>query len=455
MQTEIARETKNRIDAAREIANQAEVAVETKNKKGFTYTLTSFGKAFINASAKASKPVMDIGAAYGVATLPALLTGAKVIAVDIEEKHLLSIANSVNTPLRNQLITLKERFPHFELLPDSLSAVYMSQVLPFLSGAEIEDGIRKIYDWLIPGGEAFIVSFTPYIEHVRAFIPTYEERKKNGVRWAGSIEDLSRYSSHPAIYQNLPNQIHHIDLEDLVWVFEKTGFIVKEARYFGEEEGPLPEGIRMDGRERVGLIAYKPIPEAKDQNFSYWRPISSANLSYVPEPVRKWLSEPYVLSKSLRKVCENFSVEVTDQKIKTLYADEVAALKCYDATQGFVRETYLGDFGNPVVYARVTMPQSTYQFKKLELDNLGNRPIGETLLYQDPTLTRSEFEVKRITCDDELLFDLLVHNSFYKAEIEKIARINELWARRSFFTISGNPILITEVFLSNIPNYAG
>ena len=452
MQTEIAK-NKTRIDVAPEIAKHADIAVETKNQKGFTYHLTSFGKAFINAAAKASKPVMDIGAAYGVATLPALLTGAKVIAVDIEEKHLLSITNSVNDPLRNQLITLKERFPHFDLLPQSLSAVYMSQVLPFLNGTEIEEGIQKIYDWLVPGGEVFVVSFTPYIDHVSSFIPLYEERKRSGQRWAGSIDDLSRFSSYPSIYKNLPNQIHHVDLDDLRWICEKVGFAVKEARYFGEEEGPLPVGIRMDGRERVGLIAYKPIPEGNFQSFSYWRSLSDANLAHIPEVVRQWLSEPYILSKSLRKVCENFTVEVTDQCIKTLYADEVAALKCYDMTEGFVRETYLGDTGNPVVYARVTMPQSTYQFKKFELDNLGNRPIGETLLYRDPSLTRSEFEIKRITCDDELLFDQLVHDNFYKAEIEKIARVNELWARRSFFTISGNPILITEVFLSNIPNY--
>jgi chorismate-pyruvate lyase/SAM-dependent methyltransferase len=448
MQNESGRDIKKRIEAS-------EIALETRNRKGFTYTLTSFGKAFINAAAKASMPVMDIGAAYGVAALPALLTGAKVIAVDIEEKHLLSITNSVNGPLRTQLVTLKERFPYFELLPESLSAVYMSQVLPFLNGDEIEIGIRKIYDWLIPGGEAFVVTFTPYIHHVSSFIPIYEERKKAGTRWAGYIKELSRYSSHPHIYRNLPEQIHHIDQDDLVWVFEKTGFSVKEARYFGEEEGPLPDGIRMNGRERVGLIAYKPIRESTDKNFSYWRPISGTNMTLIPEVVRRWLSEPYVLSEALRKVCENFSVEVTEQRVKPLYADEVAALKCYDTQLGFVREAYLGDVGNPVVYARVTMPQSTYQFKKDELDNLGNRPIGETLLYKDPTMTRSEFEVKRITCNDELLFDILVHDNYYKAEVEKIARLNELWARRSFFTISGNPILITEVFLSNIPNYLG
>ncbi|MEO8472012.1 MAG: chorismate lyase [Chryseolinea sp.] len=431
------------------------IAVETKNRRGFTYTLTSFGKAFINAAAKAPQTVMDIGAAYGVATLPALLTGAKVIAVDVEEEHLLSIANSVDMSLRNQLITLREKFPYFDLPSQSLSAVYISQVLPFLSGAEIEIGIQKIYDWLAPGGEAFVVTFTPYIEHVSSFIPLYEERKRRGIRWAGNIDDLSRFSSHPHIFENLPNQIHHVDLDDLKWIFEKVGFIIKEARYFGEEEGSLPEGIRMDGRERVGLIAFKPTGDESSQNFSYWKPISAVNIGYIPEPVRQWLFEPYVLSKSLRKVCENFTVEISDQCVKHLYADEVAALKCYDTTKGFVRETYLGDLGNPMVYARVTMPQSTYESKKFELDNLGNRPIGETLLYGDPTLTRSEFEVKRITCNDELLFDLLVHENFYKAEIEKIARVNELWARRSFFTIAGNPLLITEVFLSNIPTYLG
>jgi hypothetical protein len=44
---------------------------------------------------------------------------------------------------------------------------------------------------------------------------------------------------------------------DLKYAFEKAGFVIKDLRYFGEEEGPLPEGIRLDGRERIGMIAYK------------------------------------------------------------------------------------------------------------------------------------------------------------------------------------------------------
>lgn len=430
---------------------KTETAISTHNKKGFTYSLSSFGKAFINAAAKSSHPVMDIGAAYGVATLPALLTGAKVIAVDIDENHLQSIENSVNDALRSHLITLCDRFPHFDVPGESLSAVYLSQVLPFLTGEEIELGVRKLYDWLVPGGEVFIVSFTPYISHVSAFIPVYEARKQLGLRWAGYIDDVSRFSNDPAIYTHLPNQIHHVDADDLRHTFEEAGFRIREVRYFGEEEGMLPDGIRMDGRERVGLIAYKPAREEDDVNS--WENITTTASTRVPEALRQWLYKPFVLSRALKKVCSHFTVHITDQRIKPLYADEIAALGCYETSNGYIRETYLGDENHPFVYARVTMPESTYLTYKVELDNLGNRPIGETFLYSNPTTTRSQFEIKRITQDDELLFDELVHTNFYKAVIERNSRVPELWARRSVFSLQGNPLLITEVFLSDIPDY--
>ena len=425
----------------------------TKNKKGFTYALTSFGKAFINFASKSAKPVMDIGAAYGVATLPALMAGAKVVAVDIEDHHLNTIEKSVDVTLRQHLKTMRKRFPDFDMPAESIGAVYMSQVLPFLNGAEIETGAKKIYDWLVPGGEVFIVSFTPYISHVSSFIPLYEARKQRGVRWAGYIDDLSRFSDHPDIYTHLPNQIHHVNAEDLRWAFEKAGFIIRELRYFGEEEGALPEGIRMDGRERLGMIAYKPTGSSDEYGTTYWKTITSSQTGQIPDSVREWLCKPFVLSQALRRVCDNFSVEISDQCVKSLYADEIAALKCYESDTGYIRETYLGDVGNPLVYARVTMPESTYQANKEDLENLGNRPIGETMLYKDPSLTRSEFEIKRITQDDELLFDALVHLNFYRAVIEKNTIGHELWARRSVFTLYGNPLLITEVFMPDIPKY--
>ena len=42
------------------------------------------------------KPILDIGAAYGVNTIPALKNGATVIANDLEQSHLDILV--VNTP---------------------------------------------------------------------------------------------------------------------------------------------------------------------------------------------------------------------------------------------------------------------------------------------------------------------------------------------------------------------
>jgi len=424
-------------------------AITTSNKKGFTYQLTSFGKAFINFASRSARPVMDIGAAFGVATLPAVLTGAKVIAVDVDDHHLETLRQSLNPSLHSHLDARKLRFPDFDMPVGSLGAVYMSQVLPFLTGREIELGARKIFDWLEPGGEVFVVSFTPYISHVRSFIPIYETRKLLGNRWAGYIDDLSRFSDDPNIYNNLPNQIHHVDADDLKYAFEEAGFIIKELRYFGEEEGPLPAGIRLDGTERVGMIAYKPSFDP-----TYWKTLNASLAAAMPETIREWVCKPFVLSEALRRVCTDFTVEISDQSVKPLYADEVSALKCYDKRNGYVRETYLGDPGNPLVYARVTMPEQTYLANREALENLGNRPIGETILYKDPTMTRSVFEVKRLTQNDELLFDAIVHQNFYRTAVEQ-STTNNLWARRSTFTLAGNPLLVTEVFMPDIPKYVG
>jgi chorismate-pyruvate lyase len=429
------------------------IAKSTKNKKGFTYQLTSFGKAFVNYASRSAYPVMDIGAAFGVATLPALLHGAHVIAVDLDNEHLEVLQKSVDESLQTRLHTFQKRFPDFDMRSESLGAVYMSQVLPFLTGKEIEEGARKIYDWLIPGGEVFIVNFTPYIGHVSSYIPLYETLKKGGHRWAGYIDDVSRFSDRPEIYKQLPNQIHHIDADDLKWAFEKVGFVVKDLRYFGEEEGTLPPGLRLDGRERVGMIAYKPAIVKDGWAKNYWKNVTSTAVDYIPSPVDEWIRKPFVLSEALKRVCDNFAVEISDQSIKPLYADEIAVLKCYGAETGYVRETYLGDSGNPLVYARVSMPEATYEAYKVQLENLGSKPIGETLLYREPSFTRSEFEVKRLCQDDELLFDALVHHQFYKAVIAGDTQSSELWARRSVFNLSGNPLLITEVFMPDMPGY--
>lgn len=229
----------------------------TVNKKGFSYRLPEYGKSFVAFSANSKLPVMDIGAAFGVATIPALTSGARVFAVDLDFGHLNTILTNTPTQYINQLSVLNLRFPDFDMPPNSLGAIYLSQVLPFLNGDEIEKGISKISDWLVPGGKIFIVSFSPYLKHCESYIPVYEERRKKGIKWAGYIDDLSLYSYNNPIAANLPNQINHVDVNDIERVLHENGFEAEVVEYFGSENDDLPEGIKYDGRERVGAIGIK------------------------------------------------------------------------------------------------------------------------------------------------------------------------------------------------------
>src|SRR5690606_16142727 len=78
--------------------NKEEVIKQPEIKENFIVTLNQMGymfikpekfmQSFIDFSAEISDPVLDIGAAYGIATLAALEKGACVVANDLDKRHL-------------------------------------------------------------------------------------------------------------------------------------------------------------------------------------------------------------------------------------------------------------------------------------------------------------------------------------------------------------------------------
>ena len=229
----------------------------TQNQRGFTYQLTHIAQAFIDYASQATLPVVDIGAAYGVATIPLLEKGASVIAIDLSQDHLDQLSANVAEADRARLIPLNGRFPDITLPTTPVAAVYLSQVLPFLTPDEVRQGARVLHEWLAPGGKVFVVSFTPYLAHVADYIPVYEEKKAAGLPFAGFVDDLSRYCSDDYVKSQLPNQINHVDEDDLQQSFTDAGFAIEHLTTFGDENNDLPPGIKLDNRERVGMIAVK------------------------------------------------------------------------------------------------------------------------------------------------------------------------------------------------------
>ncbi|AJC48182.1 chorismate lyase [Allofrancisella guangzhouensis] len=101
-----------------------------------------------------------------------------------------------------------------------------------------------------------------------------------------------------------------------------------------------------------------------------------------------------------------------------------------------VRQITLSNDNKTIVFARTVIPKSTYNFFAQELDNLGNKPIGDALLYKKD-FERSQFIIRELP------------KQVFKNETSLTSDQN-VYSRSSIFsyTPSNNlKVLITEYFL--------
>src|SRR5688572_9836544 len=185
--------------------NHPPTSLITLNSHGRTSNIPNeYSQFFIEFSEISSKPVLDIGAAFGVASIPALKTGAAVYANDIEVSHLKILYEQTPLHLRKNLKVISGHFPdELEFAAGSFAAVHASNLLNFLSGEKITKGLGKIFRWLTPGGKLFLISGTPYARNIKQFIPVYEQRKKRGLKWPGEVTNIWQYCND-ATLRELP-----------------------------------------------------------------------------------------------------------------------------------------------------------------------------------------------------------------------------------------------------------
>ncbi len=222
----------------------------TLNRMGWTSNqLNAVSQLFVDNCRPGTLPVLDIGAAFGVATLAALAQGASVMANDLDAAHLSELA----TAGPEGLTLLPGRFPdELDILPGSLSAVHASNVLHFLTGDQMTLGAARIAEWLAPGGRLFVHAGTPYQQPFSRFIPEYEERCAAGWDWPGYVADTREISTHRKLGQ-IPRAIHLLDEQVLRRVF--SGLAIDQVWYYRRHD--LPRSLHYDGREGVALLAHR------------------------------------------------------------------------------------------------------------------------------------------------------------------------------------------------------
>lgn len=226
----------------------------TQNRHGYTFPLSKYTNAFIDHAKQHQGTVLDIGAAYGVTTIPALLTGAKVIANDMSSEQLDILKQETPEQVRANLTLLTGRLPNFDLPANSLDGILASHVLHFLDPETFRVAVAKCYAWLKPGAKMVVQCFTPYHKFMASYIPEYHQK-------IASKDGFPGYTDHSGDYVLvgglLPETVNLMDPTVLAREFIAAGFQIESAEFLACPPGLNPDFFPLDGREWVGMIAYK------------------------------------------------------------------------------------------------------------------------------------------------------------------------------------------------------
>ncbi len=172
-----------------------------------------------------------------------------------------------------------------------------------------------------------------------------------------------------------------------------------------------------------------------------WRNSFRLNRAQLPERWRDWLLDRSSLTLRLQQACDGcFGVEVVSQRMEPPMLSEARALRRPPQELALVRQVRLLCDGEAWVFARTVVPLPSLRGGLRQLALLGNRPLG-AVLFADPTMQRSAVEVTRLGQSKRL---------FAMAVAETKTMPDEVWGRRSLFTLRGQPLLVSEFFLPTL-----
>lgn len=149
-----------------------------------------------------------------------------------------------------------------------------------------------------------------------------------------------------------------------------------------------------------------------------------------------WLREPGLLTDRLRACCTGQTGLSIVAEIEAPLASADAVLLHAAGSAAFVREIELTCDGRPWVFAQTLIPLATLARHRW-LSSLGRAALGERLAAL-PALERGPLEFTRLVEGDRL---------YRRALRERREPPPALWARRSWFAIDGDRLLVQEVFL--------
>lgn len=237
---------------------------------GFTTTpCDPVSMKFIEHAARSAKhhgKVLEIGAAFGAATLEAIEQGATVFCNDISAENLAVIKKrfmeikgtsiSSTDGDDNNLVLIPGEFPdELSGLPKNyFDAILICRVLHFFTGEKIEESLAFFTKLLAPKGKIYIVCETPFLKNWQKFIPEFNNRIQAGEKWPGEINNPADFESSGRA-ASLPKFVHWMTKEVLERSLKHAGLTVEQVEYINRK-GQFPDDLLLPeaGKESVGAI---------------------------------------------------------------------------------------------------------------------------------------------------------------------------------------------------------
>lgn len=172
---------------------------------------------------------------------------------------------------------------------------------------------------------------------------------------------------------------------------------------------------------------------------SWWRPAPPPSLT---TPQKQWLMRSGALTQGLRAL-GRVELRVLREFSAGLTADESDALHRGLRSPVWVREIAMRIDGRDAVVARsVALLPSTHGVWQ-GMRKLRTRPLAD-ILYHDPAIRRSDFEVARVHSRMPVLCPV---RQVLPQDLRSQFAPPLLLARRSVFWRSGEPLMVAECFL--------
>jgi chorismate--pyruvate lyase len=156
----------------------------------------------------------------------------------------------------------------------------------------------------------------------------------------------------------------------------------------------------------------------------------SAGQLVLPAQLEPWLISQGSLTALLKSRCQAFRLELVTEHWQAL-PDFLQ--QRWQQVEGLKRDVILWCDDKACVYAQSWLPESTLE-QMQPLARLGAQPLGE-YIFQHASLERGAIEVALL--EPGLLLPV-------------VGRQQQLWARRSIFSVQQQPLLVQEIFLPGV-----